>query len=78
VGLPPEDTVQQFIAQFPHDSVTAGHPAAGPIEDTDLVESQRNTALTFLRLAAVSVPIVALGLYFVTRGRQTPPRPPRP
>src|SRR5207249_10752796 len=26
VGLDPEATIQEFIAQFPHDSVTAGHP----------------------------------------------------
>src|SRR5205823_9633732 len=26
VGLDPEATIQEFIAQFPHDAVTAGHP----------------------------------------------------
>src|ERR1043166_8684950 len=25
VGLDPETTIQEFVAQFPHDSVTAGH-----------------------------------------------------
>ena len=28
VGLDPEATIQDFIAQFPNDSVTAGHPAS--------------------------------------------------
>src|SRR5256885_12045083 len=28
VGLDPETTIQEFIAQFPHDSVTAGHPTS--------------------------------------------------
>ena len=28
VGLDPEATIQEFIAQFPHDSVTAGHPTS--------------------------------------------------
>ena len=30
VGLDPEATIQEFIAQFPNDSVTAGHPTIGP------------------------------------------------
>src|SRR4026209_1784810 len=25
VGLDPDATIQEFIAQFPHDSITAGH-----------------------------------------------------
>src|SRR5262245_49256577 len=28
VGLDPEQTIREFMAQFPHDSVTAGHPAS--------------------------------------------------
>src|SRR3954471_19960526 len=64
VGLPPEETVQDFIAQFPHDSVTAGHPASTPAEDGLAVESTRSTAITFLRLAGVSIPIVIAALYF--------------
>src|SRR5437016_14651469 len=26
VGLDPEETIRDFMAQFPHDSVTVGHP----------------------------------------------------
>src|SRR5690242_511002 len=34
VGLDPEATVQEFIAQFPNDAaVTAGHPTSGRVED---------------------------------------------
>src|SRR5216684_5716735 len=33
VGLDPEATIQDFIAQFPHDSVTVGHPTSAQIED---------------------------------------------
>src|SRR2546421_7746020 len=34
VGLDPEATIQAFIAQFPNDSVTVGHPASSAhIED---------------------------------------------
>src|SRR5712691_11492200 len=28
VGLDPEATIEDFITQFPNDSVTAGHPAS--------------------------------------------------
>ena len=33
VGLDPDATIQEFIAQFPHDSVTAGHPTTEHVED---------------------------------------------
>src|SRR4029453_3435222 len=34
VGLDPEATIQDFIAQFPHEKVTAGHPTSTQPEDT--------------------------------------------
>src|SRR5918996_1419911 len=34
VGLDPDETIQDFIAQFPHDSVTAGHPESPQSEDS--------------------------------------------
>src|SRR5262252_3036511 len=52
VGLEPEATIQDFIAQFPHDSVTAGHPTSEQIEDNEALESDRRMASTFLRLLA--------------------------
>src|ERR671937_920860 len=48
VGLDPEQTIQDFIAQFPHDSVTAGHPLSERVEDHEAVESDRRMASTFL------------------------------
>src|SRR2546421_8570937 len=33
VGLDPDATIQDFIAQFPHDSVIAGHPTSTHAED---------------------------------------------
>src|SRR2546421_12983960 len=56
VGLDPEATIQEFIAQFPNDSVTAGHPTSDRVEDRDAVESERRTAGTFIWLAVISVP----------------------
>ena len=69
VGLDPEKTIQDFIAQFPNDSVTAGHTTSGPVEDGEALESDRRMAGTFLWLIAISVPIAGTLLYFATAGR---------
>jgi cytoskeletal protein RodZ len=71
VGLAPEETVQEFIAQFSDESVTAGHPTAKAHEDFEAIESKRRAASTFLRLIALSIPIAAVVLYFATAGRRT-------
>lgn len=69
VGLDPEETIHQFIAQFPNDvAVTAGHPTSDRVEDREAIESDRQTAGTFLWLAVISVPIAAALLYFASRG----------
>jgi cytoskeletal protein RodZ len=73
VGLDPEDAVRDFIAQFPHDSVTAGHPAAEKAEDREAVESSQQMATTFLRLALVSLPLAAVVAYFGIAGRKAAP-----
>jgi cytoskeletal protein RodZ len=72
VGLDPEQTIQDFIAQFPHDSVTVGHPTTTQVEDNEAVESDRRTASTFLRLILVSVPIAGIVVYLTASGRLTP------
>ena len=70
VGLDPEATLQEFIAQFPHDSVTAGHATSTQSEDHQAIESDRRSATTFVRLIALSVPIAGAMLYFSTAGRR--------
>src|SRR5260370_42507817 len=35
VGLDPEAIIQDFITQFPHDSVTQGHPTSEQTEDNE-------------------------------------------
>ena len=75
VGLEPEETIRDFIAHFPNDSVTAGHPTTFHIEDNEALESDRRMASTFLRLVAVSLPIAAIVLYFGMSGGRTPDRP---
>jgi cytoskeletal protein RodZ len=72
VGLDPEATIQDFITNFPKDSVIAGHPTSDRIEDRVALEGDRQTAGTFLWMIVISVPIVAGLLYFATVGRQVP------
>jgi cytoskeletal protein RodZ len=69
VGLDPEETIRQFIAQFPVDAVTAGHPAVRAVDDGRGIDSRQRTAAAFGRLIAVSVPIVVIMLYVGSRGR---------
>ena len=73
VGLDPEATIQEFIAQFPHDSVTAGHPTSTQSEDHQAIESDRRSAKTFLGLIALSIPIAVVMLYLGTAGRRVVP-----
>ena len=76
VGLDPETTIQEFIAQFPNDSVTVGHPTSHQVEDHQAVESDRRMAGTFLWLILVSVPVAGAVLYFATAGRRDAPAEP--
>src|SRR5205807_3721496 len=69
VGLDPESTIQEFIAQFPNDSVTAGHPSSDRVEDHEAVESDQKTAGTFLWLAVISVPSASALMDFTASGR---------
>jgi len=73
VGLDPEATIQDFIAQFPSDSVTAGHPTTDRVEDEEAVESDRRMATTGLQLALISIPIAIAVVYFGTSGRKAAP-----
>ena len=76
VGLDPEVTIDEFMGQFPHDSVTQGHPTTTQTEDHEAVESDRRMAMTFLRLLLISVPVAAFVLYFAIHGRQIEPPAP--
>ena len=75
VGLDPEATVQDFVTEFPHDSVIAGHLTSQPVEDTEAFESDRRMAGTLLWILLVSVPIAGGVLYFETLDRSSTERP---
>jgi cytoskeletal protein RodZ len=75
VGLDPERTIQDFIAELPPDAATAAaHPAA--IEDGEKLDSDRKAVATALRLALVSLPIIGLVIYYGTH--RTPARSTEP
>jgi cytoskeleton protein RodZ len=70
VGLDPDRTLQDFIAQFPHDSVAVGHPKSIQSEDHQAIESDRRSATTLVRLVLLSIPVAGAILYFTTVGRR--------
>ena len=78
VGLDPDATIQDFIAQFPNDAIAAGHPTIDHVEDHVSVENDRRMAGTFLWLIGLSLPIAGAVLHFATAGRgverQAPPQ----
>jgi cytoskeletal protein RodZ len=73
VGLDPDATIAEFVAQFPNDSVTAGHPTSEQVEDNVAHESDRRMAGTFLWLFLTSIPVAGVVLYFATSGRRVEP-----
>lgn len=74
VGLDPDRTIQDFIAELPPEAATAtAHPAA--VEDGEKLESDRKAVATALRLVLVSLPIIGLVIYYGThRAPGTAPR----
>ncbi|HEY1910651.1 MAG TPA: RodZ domain-containing protein [Vicinamibacterales bacterium] len=78
VGLDPDRTILEFIAQFPNDSVTAGHPVSDQVEDNEALESDRKMAGTLIWLVVISVPIAAAVLYYATVANQQRPQPSAP
>lgn len=72
VGLDPDRTIQDFIAELPPEAATAtAHPAA--LEDGEKLESDRKAVATALRLVLVSLPIIGLVIYYGTHRTPTPP-----
>ena len=71
-GLDPDETVDDFVRQFPHDSVIAGHAASVHVDDSD-DESNRRTARVVARLIGISVPVAGLVLYLGVANRRAQP-----
>jgi cytoskeleton protein RodZ len=78
VGLDPDRTIQDFIAESPPEAAgTSAHSAV--MEDGERLESDRRAVATAIRLVLVSLPIIGLMMYYGTH-RAVPqrevPRPP--
>jgi transcriptional regulator with XRE-family HTH domain len=77
-GLDPEVTVEDFVRQFPHESVTIGHSAAARVDEGDTLESDRRMASTALWLVGISVPLAGLLLYWSLAAGREPKAAPTP
>ncbi len=73
VGLDPEHTVQEFIERYP--TQDAGHSTrhTREFQEAEDVENQRQVAGTAIKLVGISLPLVALILYFTLGGFSTDP-----
>jgi cytoskeletal protein RodZ len=66
VGLDPDRTIQDFIAELPSAApATAGH-AAG-LEDGEKLDSDRKAVTTAIRLVLFSAPVIGLVTYYGTQ-----------
>lgn len=73
VGLDPDRTIQDFIAELPPEAATAtAHPAA--VEDSEKLDSDRKAVATAMRLVLIAVPIIAFIIYYGSHRR--PGQPP--
>ena len=62
VGMDPEQSVREFITQFPHDSVTIGSPHVPPDFGEGGDERRR---MGLIATVVVFVALVAAGLFYV-------------
>ena len=74
VGLDPEQTIREFMTQFPQDSVTVGHPitTSTRTDEAEAFESNQRVASAFLKLVSISVPAAILVFYFGVARRPIP------
>ncbi len=72
VGLDPEQTMRDFMAQVPAEGIAEGTKYDNRSHEHDIVfQSQQRMARTVLELVLVGVPMAALLFFFGTRGVPT-------
>ncbi|OFW02050.1 MAG: hypothetical protein A3I61_00880 [Acidobacteria bacterium RIFCSPLOWO2_02_FULL_68_18] len=69
VGLDPEQTVRDFLLQFPHDSVTVGSPHVFPDSHPPGSSSKSRTAVTAVVALVVIAALVGIVLFFTLSSR---------
>ena len=71
VGLDPEDTVQEFLGEFPLEDAADGSPYVNDTQERDAFQSEQRMARTLLRLVCLSLPLAVLIIYGTMSGRET-------
>src|SRR5437867_8547163 len=64
VGLDPERTIQEFVSQFPLDSIVAGHPAAHQVVVQSAAETGDLRWSAALLVIIIGLASVGLAVYF--------------
>jgi len=64
VGLDPDRTIQDFIAELPAEAWPSSAAGAAAVEDGEALESDRKAFATAMKLILVSVPIIGAMIYF--------------
>jgi cytoskeletal protein RodZ len=72
VGLDPEETMRDFVAQVPVEGSADGKKHYKPSPEHDLFQSQQRMAGTVLKLALVAVPVAGLLLFLGIRDAVSP------
>ena len=78
VGLDPEQTMRDFVAQVPAEEVDEGKQYDRRPQEHDLFQSQQRMAGTVLTLVLIGLPVAALLLFVGTRAVPTGPDAPEP
>jgi cytoskeleton protein RodZ len=73
VGLDPDATIQDFIAQFPQATVAPSHSVPDQVRDIEPFETDRRMSTTFVTALVIGVPLAGVLLYFGTAGRRPSP-----
>lgn len=68
VGLDPEQTIRDFLVQFPIEGVADGSPYANDSRERDQFQSQQRIASTVVRILLLSVPLAGVVIFFTLRG----------
>ncbi len=63
VGMDPERAVRDFIARFPHDSVTQGSPHVPPVFDGDADNRRRRAGV--IAMVLVLIVLAGAGILYV-------------
>jgi len=73
VGLDPEQTLRDFLVQFPIEGVADGSPYANDSHERDQFQNQQRIARTVVRILLLSVPLAGIVIFFTLRGDSTAP-----